>query len=149
MMRVEWMNSVAQADPALMPLAAGVPSSAEAEGADNRQGRVGTQPVEATENPAENRPQGSREKDGPEDDLSRLVRELNKELSSQNRVAQIKMDESINRRYISVIEKESKKVVQEFPPEEIRGYIRTIRDITAKTEESQNLQDPGLLDLEA
>lgn len=149
MMRVEWMNSVAQADPAILPLTANAPGTTEGDGVESRQNRMGTQPVEAADSAQENRSSGSREKEGPEDDLGRMVRELNKELSSQNRVAQIKVDESINRRYISVIEKESRKVVQEFPPEEIRGYIRTIRDITAKGDESRSLKDPGLLDLEA
>jgi flagellar protein FlaG len=58
-----------------------------------------------------------------EEDLRRSIEALNDKLTRLDREVLFKVDKRINRNYISVIDKESKEVIREFPPKDIRNYI--------------------------
>lgn len=58
-----------------------------------------------------------------EEDLKKTIEALNDKLTRLDREVLFKMDKRINKNYISVIDKESKEVIREFPPKEIRTFI--------------------------
>jgi len=58
-----------------------------------------------------------------EDELRESIKKINDTLGSMDREILFKMDKKIDKHYISVIDKTSKEVIREFPPEEIRTFI--------------------------
>jgi flagellar protein FlaG len=58
-----------------------------------------------------------------EKELTESIDKLNEKLNRLNREVLFKVDKKINKNYISVIDKESKEVIREFPPKEIRNFI--------------------------
>jgi len=58
-----------------------------------------------------------------EEDLKKTIDALNDKLTKLDREVLFKMDTRINKNYISVIDKQSKEVIREFPPKEIRTFI--------------------------
>ena len=58
-----------------------------------------------------------------EDKLKETIRALNEKLARLDREILFKVDLRIDRSYISVIDKSSKEIIREFPPEEIRNFI--------------------------
>jgi flagellar protein FlaG len=58
-----------------------------------------------------------------EEDLKKTIEALNDKLTRLDREVLFKMDKRINKNYISVIDKQSKEVIREFPPKEIRTFI--------------------------
>jgi uncharacterized FlaG/YvyC family protein len=57
---------------------------------------------------------------------------LNEKLARLDREILFKIDKRINRNYISVIDKVSKDIIREFPPEEIRNFIARFDEINEK-----------------
>jgi uncharacterized FlaG/YvyC family protein len=51
-----------------------------------------------------------------------------------------KLDKKINRNYISVIDKKSKEIIREFPPEEIRAFIAKFDEINQKLSMSHDVK---------
>lgn len=64
--------------------------------------------------------------------LNETIDILNEKLNRMDREVQFKVDKKINRNYVSVIDKKSKEVIREFPPEEIRAFIAKFDEINAK-----------------
>ncbi len=58
-----------------------------------------------------------------EEDLKKTIDALNDKLTRLDREVLFKMDKRINKNYISVVDKQSKEVIREFPPKEIRTFI--------------------------
>jgi len=58
-----------------------------------------------------------------EEDLKKTIDALNDKLTRLDREVLFKLDKRINKNYISVIDKNSKEVIREFPPKEIRAFI--------------------------
>jgi flagellar protein FlaG len=55
--------------------------------------------------------------------LDDMIDRLNRKLNTMNREIQFRLDEKIGRNYISVIDRKTKEIIKEFPPEEIRNFI--------------------------
>lgn len=76
------------------------------------------------------------EKTARDKDLEKQLQEtidaLNEKLSRLDREILFKVDKRINRNYVSVIDKESKEIIREFPPEEIRNFIARFEEINDK-----------------
>lgn len=70
---------------------------------------------------------GEAEKESSEenlaDELNETIERLNDKLSRLDREILLKVDERIGKNYVSVVDKESKEVIREFPPKEIRSFI--------------------------
>lgn len=75
-------------------------------------------------------------KEGSEKELEEKLKEsissLNEKLNRLDREVQFKVDKRINKNYISVIDKKSKEIIREFPPEEIRAFIARFDEINEK-----------------
>jgi flagellar protein FlaG len=84
------------------------------------------------------------EKTAKEKDLEEQLREtidaLNEKLARLDREILFKIDKRINRNYISVIEKESKEIIREFPPEEIRNFIARFDELNEKLNVSADVK---------
>lgn len=64
--------------------------------------------------------------------LKETIESLNEKLARLDREVLFKVDKRINRNYISVIDKKSKEIIREFPPEEIRAFIARFDEINQK-----------------
>lgn len=75
-------------------------------------------------------------KDTTEEELKKQLKEtiqtLNEKIARLDREVEFRLDERINKNYISVIDKKSKDVIREFPPEEIRNFIARSTEINEK-----------------
>jgi flagellar protein FlaG len=84
------------------------------------------------------------EKSVREEDLEKQLNEtidaLNQKLARLDREVLFKIDKRINRNYISVIDKESKDVIREFPPEEIRTFIARFDELNEKLSYSTDVR---------
>jgi len=78
--------------------------------------------------------------EGLEDELKQVVDELNNKLTRLNREVLFKVDKKINKNYISVIDKGSKEIIREFPPEEIRTFIARFDEINQKLNVSSDVK---------
>jgi flagellar protein FlaG len=67
-----------------------------------------------------------------EEELKEAIDALNKKLGRLDREVLFKIDKRINKSYISVIDKETKEIIREFPPEEIRTFIARFDEINEK-----------------
>ncbi len=64
--------------------------------------------------------------------LKETIQSLNEKIARLDREVEFRIDERINKNYISVIDKKSKNVIREFPPEEIRNFIARFNEINEK-----------------
>jgi flagellar protein FlaG len=64
--------------------------------------------------------------------LKDTIQTLNDKLTRLDHEVQFKLDKRINKNYISVIDKKSKEVIREFPPEEIRAFIARFDEFNQK-----------------
>jgi len=80
-----------------------------------------------------------REKD-LEQELKEAIEALNEKLSRLDREILFKLDKRINMNYISVIDKESKEIIREFPPEEIRTFIARFDEFNQKLNMSTDIK---------
>ncbi len=60
--------------------------------------------------------------------LEEMVRELNEKLYSLNSQLQFRIDKDLNRTYISIVDRKTKEVIKEIPPEEIRHLMAQMRE---------------------
>lgn len=67
-----------------------------------------------------------------EKQLNETVDALNEKLARLDREILFKVDKRINRNYISVVDKQSKEIIREFPPEEIRTFIARFDELNEK-----------------
>lgn len=72
--------------------------------------------------------------------LQESVTALNEKLTRMDHDVMFKVDKRINKNYISVVEKNSKKVIREFPPEEIRSFIARFDEINQKLSRSGDVK---------
>jgi len=64
--------------------------------------------------------------------LKETIESLNEKLARLDREVLFKVDKRIDKNYISVIDKKSKEIIREFPPEEIRAFIARFDEINQK-----------------
>jgi len=64
--------------------------------------------------------------------LKDTIQALNDKLSRLDHEVQFKVDKRINKNYISVIDKKTKEVIREFPPEEVRAFIARFDEFNQK-----------------
>lgn len=64
--------------------------------------------------------------------LKDTIQTLNDKLTRLDHEVQFKLDKRINKNYISVIDKKSKEIIREFPPEEIRAFIARFDEFNQK-----------------
>jgi uncharacterized FlaG/YvyC family protein len=67
-----------------------------------------------------------------EKELKETIQRLNDRLGGLDREVLLKMDERIGKYYVSVVDKESKEIIREFPPEEIRTFIARFMEYNDK-----------------
>jgi len=72
--------------------------------------------------------------------LKDSIATLNDKLTRMDREVQFKLDKKIDKSYISVIDKKSKEIIREFPPEEIRAFIARFDEINDKLSMSQDVK---------
>lgn len=58
--------------------------------------------------------------------LDKIIERLNEKMSLANRQLQFRLDERIGRNYISIIDKQTRETIKEFPPEEIRNFMAQV-----------------------
>lgn len=75
-----------------------------------------------------------------EGELQETIDVLNEKLGRLDREVLLKIDKRINKSYISVIDKESKDIIREFPPEEIRIFIARFDEINEKLNMSADVK---------
>jgi flagellar protein FlaG len=72
--------------------------------------------------------------------LSETIDTLNEKLARLNQEVLFKVDKKINKNYISVIDKETKEIIREFPPEEIRTFIARFDEINEQLMVSKDVK---------
>jgi flagellar protein FlaG len=75
-----------------------------------------------------------------DEQLKETINSLNEKLARLDRQVLFKLDQKINRNYISVVDKESKEIIREFPPEEIRTFIARFDEINEKLTMSSDIK---------
>lgn len=75
-----------------------------------------------------------------EDRLQEMVETLNQKMARLDRQVEFKLDKRINKNYISVIDSESKEVIREFPPKEIRTFIARFDEFVDKLNDSSDVK---------
>jgi flagellar protein FlaG len=103
---------------------------------------LGAQVSKATNESNERVLKSDKEMSGKELDekLSETIDTLNQKLARLNREVLFKVDKKINKNYISVIDKESKEVIREFPPKEIRTFIARFDEINEQLTVSKDVK---------
>jgi flagellar protein FlaG len=96
-------------------------TSESAQQAEETSAKVDLRPEIATRQTDQAAKEGSQEK--LEDELKETIERLNDKLARLDREILLKVDQRIGKNYVSVIDKESKEVIREFPPKEIRSFI--------------------------
>lgn len=76
----------------------------------------------------------------PEEELKDSIDSLNKKLGKINQQILFKLDKKIDKHYISVIDKDSKEIIREFPPEEIRNFIARFDEFNEKLSTSSDVK---------
>ncbi len=91
---------------------------------------VSAERVEEKNLPGEGAGQVKRDGGGPvkPEEVARFVEELNAKLHSLDRETRFQLDEKIDRSYVSVVNKDTKEVIREFPPEEIRVFMAKMKE---------------------
>jgi flagellar protein FlaG len=95
--------------------------SESAQTAEETSAKVDLRPEVATQETDKAVKEGSQEK--LEDELKETIERLNDKLGRLDREILLKVDKRIGKNYVSVIDKESKEIIREFPPKEIRSFI--------------------------
>ena len=95
--------------------------SEAAQTAEKTSAKVDLRPEVATSQTEEAVKEGSQEK--LENELKETIERLNDKLNRLDREILLKVDKRIGKNYVSVIDKESKEIIREFPPKEIRSFI--------------------------
>lgn len=124
------------------------PSPSEVKSSDSGQAQaaveveLGKQLARSTNESNERVLKSDKEMSGKEldDKLSDTVDTLNEKLARLNREVLFKVDKKINKNYISVIDKESKEVIREFPPKEIRTFIARFDEINEQLTVSKDIK---------
>lgn len=80
------------------------------------------------------------EKELVEQELKDTIRRLNEKLARLDREILLKVDQRIDKNYVSVIDKESKEVIREFPPEAIRTFIARFMEFNEKLASTTDLR---------
>jgi flagellar protein FlaG len=75
-----------------------------------------------------------------EEELKEMIQTLNEKLSRMDREVLFKVDKRIDKNYISVIDKESKEIIREFPPREIRTFIARFMEFNEKLATSTDVR---------
>lgn len=75
-----------------------------------------------------------------EEQLKEAIDALNQKLGRLDREVLFKIDKRINKSYISVIDKETKEIIREFPPEEIRTFIARFDEFNEKLRMSADVK---------
>jgi flagellar protein FlaG len=81
---------------------------------------------------------GSSDKSGSTEEIKKFLDELNTKLHSLNKETRFQLDKKIDMTYVSVINKDTKEVIKEFPPEEIRAFMAKMREFNETTEASMD-----------
>lgn len=80
------------------------------------------------------------EKELVEQELKDTIQRLNDKLARLDREILLKVDQRIGKNYVSVIDKESKEVIREFPPEAIRTFIARFMEFNEKMASTTDLR---------
>jgi uncharacterized FlaG/YvyC family protein len=84
------------------------------------------------------------EKSARDSDLEKQMQDtiqaLNEKLGRLDREVLFKVDKRNDRNYISVIDKNSKEIIREFPPEEIRNFIVRFDDFNQQLDMSADVK---------
>jgi flagellar protein FlaG len=72
-------------------------------------------------------------KSGNTEDIEKFIEELNTKLHSLDRETRFQLDEKIDMTYVSVVNKDTKEVIKEFPPEEIRTFMAKMKEFNEST----------------
>ncbi len=72
--------------------------------------------------------------------LTETLDRLNDRLNKLDREIELKTDQRINKNYVSVVDKQSKEVIREFPPEEIRSFIARFMEFNEKLASTTDLR---------
>jgi flagellar protein FlaG len=75
-----------------------------------------------------------------EEELKKTIESLNRKLTRLDREILFKIDKRINKNYISVIDKESKEVIREFPPKDIRTFIARFDEFNERLNSSSDVR---------
>lgn len=75
-----------------------------------------------------------------EEQLKKTVEALNEKLIQLDREVLFKVDKKINKNYISVIDKQSKEVIREFPPKDIRTFIARFDEFNEQLSSSADVK---------
>jgi uncharacterized FlaG/YvyC family protein len=75
-----------------------------------------------------------------EKELKETIKRLNDRLGGLDREVLLKMDERLGKYYVSVIDKASKEIIREFPPEEIRTFIARFVEFNDKLTAATDLR---------
>ncbi len=86
--------------------------------------------------------EGAKTRDGEslEKELKDKIGSLNDKLAKMDREILFKLDTKIDRHYISVVDKSSKEVIREFPPEEIRTFIARFDEFNERLSTSTDVK---------
>lgn len=82
--------------------------------------------VGQTETDADGNPQGRESQDASQSQIRKAVEDLNKKIDNTNNEVQFGIHEGTKRVTIKVIDKDTKKVVKEFPPEKTLDMIAKV-----------------------
>lgn len=92
-------------------------------------------------NKSEERASGAEKSDKSlEEELQKTVEALNEKLTNLDREVLFKVDKRINRNYVSVIDKQSKEVIREFPPKDIRTFIARFDEFNTQLNSSSDVK---------
>jgi len=75
-----------------------------------------------------------------EKQMQETIQSLNEKLGRLDREVLFKVDKRNDRNYISVIDKNSKEIIREFPPEEIRNFIARFDDFNKQLDMSADVK---------
>jgi flagellar protein FlaG len=75
-----------------------------------------------------------------EKQMQETIQALNEKLGRLDREVLFKVDKRNDRNYISVIDKNSKEIIREFPPEEIRNFIARFDDFNKQLDMSADVK---------
>jgi flagellar protein FlaG len=93
---------------------------------------------------------GTEAREEPDQDLKdmpleKTIERLNEKLNLLNRQLSFRLDERIGRNYISIIDKQTKETIKEFPPEEIRDFIAQMIELEDRMKEDGSSENNGEL----
>lgn len=84
--------------------------------------------------------EGDAQDEGMQKELHDTIDRMNKKLNNLDREIMLKVDQRIGKNYVSVIDKGSKEIIREFPPEEIRTFIARFMEFNEKLASETDLR---------